>query len=117
MTSQRSTNQEGNTMKKAIQIRQGDVLVETRSIPKGADPVPPECGLVILARGEATGHHHSVPSARAAMLAKGAERFLRVERPVALSHQEHAPIQLRAGVYEVTIQREYTPEEIRAVAD
>jgi hypothetical protein len=102
---------------KKIQVRQGDVLVEARAIPKGAEPVKPDGELVILARGEATGHHHSVPLAHAAMLAKGAERFLRVERATKLSHQEHAPIQLPAATYEVTIQREYDPISVRNVLD
>jgi hypothetical protein len=100
-----------------IQIRQGDVFVESRRIPKDAEPVQADGELVILARGEATGHHHSVPEAHAAMLARGAERFLRVRSGTELRHQEHAPIALPGGSYEVTIQREWTPEEIRSVAD
>lgn len=32
-------------------------------------------------------------------------------------HEEHAPIALPAGLYEITIQREYHPEAIRNVAD
>jgi hypothetical protein len=44
-------------------------------------------------------------------------RFLEVVEPVALRHEEHAPIDLAPGVYQVIQQREYSPEEIRRVAD
>jgi len=103
--------------RKPIQIRQGDVLVTTRTAPAGAETQKPEQGLVILARGEATGHHHSVDASTAAMLAKGAERFLRVKAPTHLRHQEHREIPLPAGTFEITIQREYTPGAIRNVQD
>lgn len=98
-------------------FRQGDVFLESCTAPKGSEEQKPDGGLVILARGEATGHHHSVSSAHAAMLAKGAERFLRVTKTTVLRHQEHAPIQLKPGTYSVVIQREYTPEAIRNVLD
>jgi hypothetical protein len=101
------------------QVRQGDVLVQSQAIPRDAAKVPPGDGLVILARGEATGHHHSVPAAQAALLARGAERFLRVKpRGAPLQHQEHAEIWLPGGTYEVTIQREYGFDDMsRQVAD
>jgi hypothetical protein len=101
-----------------VQIRQGDVLVESCEEPTGElTPVEPEGGRVILAHGEATGHAHAIPMADAALLAKGAERFLWVQRRTQLKHDEHAPIWIEPGTYRVTRQREYTPEEIRNVAD
>jgi len=99
------------------QYRQGDVLITQAEAPKQAQPQPPEQDLVVLARGEATGHHHSVSSAEAAILAKGAERFLRVKAPTHLRHQEHKEIPLARGTYEITIQREWTPAAIRTVLD
>ncbi|BBO34340.1 hypothetical protein PLANPX_3952 [Lacipirellula parvula] len=44
--------------------------------------------------------------------------FLNVTQSVAtLVHQEHGPIELQAGYYQVWRQREYTPAEIRVVRD
>jgi hypothetical protein len=52
------------------------------------------------------------------MLARGAERYLRIDRQSTLSHEEHAPIVLPAGTYEIVIQREYDPTLIsRPVVD
>jgi hypothetical protein len=98
------------------QYRQGDVFVAQAKAAEG-EPVPAQDGRLILAAGEVTGHHHAVPSAEAAMVAKGAERFLRVPKLTTLAHEEHGPIQLPGGTYEVTIQREYHPESIRNVLD
>jgi hypothetical protein len=101
-----------------FQARQGDVFIERCRTPEGGlEPVPPEGGRVILAHGEATGHAHALPMAGAALFARGAERFLRVVRTTELRHDEHAPIRLTPGTYRVTRQREYSPEEIRFVAD
>lgn len=111
------------------QARQGDVFVERLDIsevPKGATEVPFD-GRVILAYGEMTGHCHAIyPTAGGIVPAKlwdaGAERFLQVMEATTLQHEEHGPIALEAGVYRVSkfgigTQREYSPEEIRTVAD
>ena len=46
------------------------------------------------------------------------EAFLEIrEAMVALQHDEHATINLPPGSYIVRRQREYSPEEIRRVAD
>jgi hypothetical protein len=37
--------------------------------------------------------------------------------PAALAHDEHATIMLPPGNYRIVRQREYSPEEIRDVAD
>ncbi len=42
---------------------------------------------------------------------------LRIEGGATFVHEEHGPVTLPPGDYEVTIQREYSPEEIRNVAD
>ncbi len=101
--------------------RQGDVLIrEVESIPEGLHRVPLEGGRVILAHGEVTGHAHAVVGDvefRAADLADLEERFLRVAREARVVHEEHGTITLPPGDYEVVRQREYTPEQIRPVAD
>lgn len=110
-------------------FRQGDVLlIACAAIPDGAKDVTPK-GRIVIAEGEVTGHAHAVypevdqerPRAKPRMPARlwdaGAERFLQVVAPTALKHEEHAPVQLPPGNYQVVHQREYSPEEIRRVAD
>lgn len=96
--------------------RQGDVLLIPREIPENAKLLK-SGSRVILAEGEATGHTHSMLGALAVLLATDNARFLRVQEDVPLEHQEHAPITVPAGDYQIVIQREYTPEEIRNVKD
>ena len=98
--------------------RQGDVLVIPISeVPNDVEEVPRENGRIVLAHGEVTGHAHAIDSRFAHLVAKGAERFLRTERPVMLRHEEHREIRLPAGQYRVVIQREYHPESVRNVLD
>ncbi len=97
-----------------VQLRQGDVFLErVDGLPEGAKPVK---GLV-LAEGEATGHAHRVTGGRARLFDSAGKRFLRVSGTATLAHEEHAPLALARGVYEVRRQREYSPSEIRQVAD
>lgn len=95
-------------------IRQGDVLL--KPVPEQAMPVHPraerqraERGLLILARGEATGHHHAVLTDEAELVKQGERMLLTVFGSATLTHQEHAPIELPGGLYEVVPQREYVP--------
>lgn len=99
--------------------RQGDVLIESiASIPEVASPAKPECGLIILAHGEVTGHHHSLDADAADWWKTGDEQYIEVKKGGAtVTHQEHGPITLPPGKYRVRRQREYSPEAIRNVAD
>lgn len=45
------------------------------------------------------------------------ERFLVVDAPVTLTHEEHTAHKIPPGVYRVPTQVEYTPAELRTVAD
>lgn len=103
--------------------RQGDVLVRAvAKIPCAASPVE-NTDRIVLAYGEVTGHAHAVlvDDARELKLddAEGVvRRFLEVfERGATLKHEEHAPIPLPPGLYEIVQQREYTPQEVRRVSD
>ena len=98
--------------------RQGDVLIEqVAKIPKEAIKQSAK-DRIILALGEATGHHHSVDIDAADWWkqADGAH-FLDVPKEARVTHQEHDTITLPAGRYRIRRQREYTPEAIRNVAD
>jgi hypothetical protein len=99
------------------QYRQGDVLL-VRTGSRDLDDaelddakiVPRNHGRIILAEGEATGHAHAIDSPEAALLEVGdGERYLRVDGPAALTHEEHGAIELEAGLYRVIRQREYGP--------
>jgi hypothetical protein len=76
-----------------------------------------------LARGEATGHHHSIAlHPRIAMFrddGSGGSLFLKVkDEPVLLEHQEHSALKIAPGEYEVRIQRTYSGErKVREVED
>ena len=106
-------------MKRPLLYRQGDVLIEqVHVLPKKLVPQVPDTGLLVLARGEATGHHHSIPaSAGTLQTDEGGVMYLTIEELTEVRHQEHAPIPLAPGFYRVRRQREYTPEAIRSVAD
>ena len=104
--------------------RQGDVLIiPVAAIPSQTAPVDRENGLVILAHGEVTGHHHAIADQDAELVTTGQADELRMwlsitaPEPVALTHQEHDTITLPPGNYEVRRQREYAPEQIRQVQD
>lgn len=104
-------------MRKPMQYRQGDVLIQrVDSIPTGAESKPREQGRVILAHGEVTGHAHVV-TGPAELFDADRRTFLRVGEAATVVHEEHATIPLPAGEYEIVRQREYSPEEIRNVAD
>ncbi len=100
--------------------RQGDILIiEAQSIPKGA--TAREAKRIVLAEGEVTGHNHTVVCEAATIyelpVSEQADRWLRLQSPGQLVHQEHGAIEIPAGDYIVRRQREYSPQEIRRVAD
>jgi hypothetical protein len=81
---------------------------------------------VILATGEMTGHIHEVVSVdRGSTEHPGAtviedpdgSRYLIVERACVLAHDEHDPIAIAPGWYQVILQREYEPAGVRHVLD
>ena len=103
-------------------IRQGDVLIKRiDSIPASAREVARENGNIVLAHGEITGHAHVIRDPLARMFGTPADedgpKFIDIPRPASVVHDEHAPLGLEAGTYEVKRQREYSPGEIRRVAD
>jgi hypothetical protein len=105
-------------------IRQGDVMfVPVAKLPAG-DRKKRANGTV--AYGEATGHHHSLMTEdlkRAEVLEIGDGLFVHVSEDgvrlegATFTHQEHLPVTLLPGDYEVRIQREYAPDAIRNVID
>ena len=105
-----------------IHYRQGDVLIERiASLPENRTKLARENGRVVLAHGEVTGHAHAIAAPNADLYSsvdRGDVTFLEIrEAMVELQHDEHATVTLPPGDYIVRRQREYSPEEIRRVAD
>ena len=87
--------------------QQGDVLLESvDALPQGASPVPRHNERFALARGEATGHAHTVAN-DVEVLALGSALFCRAAAPFTVLHDEHKPITVPAGIYQVRRVREY----------
>jgi hypothetical protein len=94
------------------QYRQGDVLLVRTGSRELDDArlIPRNHGRIILAEGEATGHAHAIDSPEAVLLElEEGERYLRVDAPCDLVHEEHAAIALDPGLYRVIRQREFGP--------
>jgi hypothetical protein len=105
-------------MKIGTIVRQGDVLVQrVRATKKQGTPIPRDNGRVVLAYGETTGHAHAICEIGVEFIEVDGERMLISETGFRIQHEEHSPIDLPGGVYRVTQQREYSPEEIRNVRD
>ncbi|SRR5260221_14753165 len=99
--------------------RQGDVLlIKVDEIPADAKPVKRDAGRIVLAYGEVTGHAHAIKTPKVKMLTTIiGERFLSSATGFNLNHEEHATAHLSAGIFQVIRQIEYSPEEIRTIAD
>lgn len=125
-------------MKKTEMYRQGDVLVIATDKNTIGENIPREGERVVLAHGEVTGHAHAIENSGCnlyiddstrisdtdsmnmiARLGGGLipDRLLVCEKEVELKHEEHSTIHLKSGNYIVRIQREYSPTELRNVAD
>jgi len=117
-------------------LRQGDVLLlPTTRQPSAQAKRIQDQGRTVVAYGEVTGHSHQVVTRAPAIDAPPIDnpddipaqelfeepdgtRLLVIRRPSALTHDEHAPIDLAAGsTYEVRRQCEWGLDEIRQVAD
>ncbi len=109
-----------DTKRKAV--RQGDVLVlPITALPPKTLPVQPENGRLVLAHGEATGHHHSFAFGERVALFRedgGGGLFGSVTgQAVPLEHQEHAALSVSPGPIAVIRQRTYVAGIARRVAD
>lgn len=98
--------------------RQGDVLLVA------IDSIPDDVKLkrtkrVILAEGEVTGHHHVLAGNLEVGYAEAEVVYARIMAgaPAKVTHEEHATLTPPPGNYRIVRQREYSPEEVRRVAD
>jgi len=100
--------------------RQGGVLIfQRKNEPAEVTTVSHDGDALVLAHGEVTGHKHafySAPEARIETSSKG--RHLRLVVSRGLSHEEHSPIEIPAGLYDLPKQVEWHDDlEPRVVAD
>ncbi len=104
-----------------MQLRQGDVFLEKIDDPvdfQNMKKIERDKNRVILAYGEMTGHAHVVLSPATSLFEDPeGERYLQVEEDTSLDHEEHSTLPLYSGIYKVSIQREYSPKEIKRVVD
>jgi hypothetical protein len=114
-------------------FQQGDVLLKPiKTLPGGLTPIKNN----VLQEGETTGHKHQFPVSAAVNLfempvvTKGpgtslqtitpnGDKFLVVMEPAQLLHEEHNPITVPPGTYQVDIVREwdYNKAEATRVVD
>lgn len=97
-----------------VAFRQGDVLL--REVP----PIREGSALpdLVLARGETSGHSHRLAEGTAVLIENEHGTFLHVTSDSAfLVHEEHAPMELLRGYYEVLLQRSYDPTNILDSSD
>jgi len=98
-------------------FRQGEVrLKQVGALPKGLTASNAKS---VLAVGKSTLHSHRLTGRSFKLFeGEGGKRFLRVTGSTSLVHEEHDAIRVPKGVYEVRIQREWSPRgEARKVED
>lgn len=107
-------------MKVGDSVRQGDVLLVRRHhTPAHKTPVPREGGGVVLAHGEVTGHMHQLRGPQVAQFRDDrGHAFVTIkDKPEPLVHDEHTALFLPPGGFELGVQVEHEPADIRIVAD
>lgn len=105
--------------KMAELIRQGDILLRkiedeglAKRLRKEGTNVPRVRGKgLIIALGEATGHHHRVLTKGVRVIQRDGKRYLVVPQGTVAEfvHEEHETLLVGAGVHEISNQREYEP--------
>jgi len=99
----------------SMMLQQGDVLLKKVTGIKGK-----KLDHLTLAQGEKTGHHHTITEGDAELYEENGVLYLRVKSDSAtLTHQEHLPIEIEKGDYQIGIVREYDhlSDEVRNVTD
>jgi hypothetical protein len=103
------------------QLQQGDVtLKRIDAIPKGERThIKRTARGLVLAEGEATGHAHTIEEADAELIQIGERMILKLLTQATIVHEEHKPVTLEPGIYEVGRVREYDyfQQMARRVAD
>jgi hypothetical protein len=84
------------------QVQHGDVLLKRiENLPQGTKPVQRLNGSMVIMDGEATGHKHSITENSAQLWELKWELYLEVTDPVTLQHEEHKPLAIPSGIYQI----------------
>ena len=100
-------------------IQQGDVILrKIETMPEGKQErvTLKRC---VLAEGEHTGHAHVVEDDEAELIRIGERMLLKLGKSATVTHQEHKPVELGPGIWEVGRVQEfdYLSMMARRVAD
>ena len=101
------------------QIQQGDVTItRLETMPEG-ERKQISRRRCVLAEGEVTGHAHVIEDEDAELVQIGERMLLSLGKPATLKHEEHGPITLEPGVYEIgrIAEYDYFAQMARPVAD
>lgn len=89
------------------QIQQGDVILKrVESLPRGILEVKRKNQAAVLAEGEATGHAHRIFDVDAIFYEKDGKFYLKNDKAVTIKHEEHKPVTIEPGIWEVGQVRE-----------
>lgn len=105
-----------------MQKQQGDVIfTKLNAMPAGEHKrIEQDKRGVVFAEGEVTGHYHAIRHETDAELIRIGERMLlKLEKGATVEHEEHEPITLEPGIWEVGQVREwdYLQQMERKVVD
>src|SRR3990167_3575380 len=83
------------------QAQQGYVLMKRiDSIPSGCKPIDRVAGRLILMHGE-QGHTHAIDDVEAMFFEKDGMFYLKNDKPVILTHEEHNHQVIEPGIWEI----------------
>lgn len=84
-----------------LTAQQGDVnFRKLKAMPEGKQTVLATKRLVV-AEGEHTGHAHVIEDDESELIQIGEKMLLKLEKAATIKHQEHNPITLSPGIWEV----------------
>jgi hypothetical protein len=90
------------------QIQHGDVLIsKVNKLPDGAQKVSRKKGVIVVMDGEVTGHRHTIADKGAVMYEIKEDLYLKVTEPITITHDEHKPLPIPPGIYQIGKVREY----------
>lgn len=107
-------------MKKSTnKCQQGDVVLRRLDAMPMGEAKTVSRKRCVLAEGEATGHAHVVEESEAELIQIGERMLLKLTRSATVVHEEHKPIVLGPGIWEVGRVQEfdYFTQMARTVAD
>lgn len=97
-------------------LQQGDILIsKIDSLPKCCKSLKTRD----IERSQTTGHAHKLSGGDCSIKSKDNKKFILVKRQTVLKHEEHKPIKIPKGIYEIrkVVEYDHFTEEARQVQD